>query len=223
MRRLNLFLMIFASGVMMMGCANWSNTGKGAAVGAGSGGAIGGLIGNRSGNTAGGAIIGAAVGGAAGAAIGKYMDRQAAELEAIENAQVERVEEGIKLTFESGILFGFDSYTLTPESQQSVMELAEILNKYPETNLLIEGHTDNRGSQSYNQGLSERRANAVTNYLKMRGVSGDRLTTVGKGFEKPVDSNETDEGRARNRRVEIAIVANDELLEKAESGELDED
>jgi len=222
MKRLHLFLMIFASGVMMMGCADWSNTGKGAAIGAGSGGAIGGLIGNRSGNTAGGAIIGAAVGGVAGAAIGKYMDKQAAELEAIENAKVERVEEGIKVTFESGILFGFDSYTLTPESQQSVMELADILNKYPETNLVIEGHTDNRGSASYNQGLSERRANAVTNYLKMKGVSGDRLTTIGLGLNNPVDTNETDEGRARNRRVEIGIVANEELLEKAESGELEE-
>ena len=206
----------------MMGCADWSNTGKGAAIGAGSGGAIGGLIGNKSGNTAGGAIIGAAVGGVAGAAIGKYMDKQAAELEAIENAKVERVEEGIKVTFESGILFGFDSYTLTPESQQSVMELADILNKYPETNLVIEGHTDNRGSASYNQGLSERRANAVTNYLKMKGVSGDRLTTIGLGLNNPVDTNETDEGRARNRRVEIGIVANEELLEKAESGELEE-
>ncbi len=221
MKRLNLFLMFFASGVMMMGCADWSNTGKGGAIGAGSGGAIGGLIGAKKGNTAGGAIIGAAVGGLAGAAIGKYMDKQAKELEAIENAKVERKEEGIKVTFDSGILFGFDSYSLTPESQESVMELAGILNKYPETNLIIDGHTDNRGTASYNQGLSERRANSVTNYLKMRGVSGDRLTTRGMGFGNPIETNETDEGRAKNRRVEIGIVANDELLEKAESGELD--
>ena len=222
MKQLKLFLMIFASGVMMLGCADWSNTGKGAAIGAGSGGAIGGLIGGKKGNTAGGAIIGAAVGGLAGAAIGKYMDKQAAELEAIENAKVERVEEGIKLTFESGILFGFDSYSLTPESQKSVMELADILNKYPDTNLIIEGHTDNTGSASYNQGLSERRANAVTNYLKTKGVSEDRLTTQGMGLSNPVDTNETEAGRAKNRRVEIAIAANDELIEKAESGELEE-
>jgi len=221
MKRLNLFLMIFASGVMMMGCADWSNTGKGAAIGAGSGGAIGGLIGNKSGNTAGGAIIGAAVGGAAGAAIGKYMDKQADELEAIENAKVERVEEGIRLTFESGILFGFDSYSLTPESQESVMELAEILNKYPETNLMIVGHTDNRGAESYNQDLSEKRASAVANYLKMRGVSEDRLTTIGQGFDNPVETNDTEEGRARNRRVEISIAANEDLVDKAESGELE--
>lgn len=221
MKRLNLFLMIFASGVMMMGCANWSNTGKGAAVGAGSGGAIGGLIGGKKGNTAGGAIIGAAIGGAAGAAIGKYMDKQADELETIENAKVERVEEGIRLTFESGILFGFDSYSLTPESQESVMELAEILNKYPETNLMIVGHTDNRGAESYNQDLSEKRASAVANYLKMRGVSGDRLTTIGQGLDNPVETNETEEGRARNRRVEISIAANEDLVDKAESGELE--
>nr|MBI1230983.1 OmpA family protein [Cytophagales bacterium] len=206
---------------MMMGCANWSNTGKGAAVGAGSGGAIGGLIGGKKGNTAGGAIIGAAIGGAAGAAIGKYMDKQADELEAIENAKVERVEEGIRLTFESGILFGFDSYSLTPESQESVMELAEILNKYPETNLMIVGHTDNRGAESYNQDLSEKRASAVANYLKMRGVSGDRLTTIGQGLDNPVETNETEEGRAKNRRVEISIAANEDLVDKAESGELE--
>lgn len=221
MKRANLFLYVLISAFLLSGCSNWSNTGKGAAIGAGSGGAIGGLIGSKKGNTAGGAIIGAAVGGVAGAAIGKYMDKQAQELEAIENAQVERVEEGIKITFESGILFGFDSYALTAESQQSVLELAEILNKYPETNLVIEGHTDNRGSASYNQGLSERRANAVANYLKMKGVSSDRVTTIGLGFDKPVDTNETDEGRAKNRRVEIGISANDDLVEKAESGDLE--
>lgn len=221
MKRVKQLLVMALCGILIAGCANWSNTGKGAAIGAGSGGAIGGLIGGKKGNTAGGAIIGAAVGGAAGAAIGKYMDRQAREMEAIENAQVERVEEGIRIVFESGILFGFDSYALTPESQESVMELAEILNKYPDTNLIIEGHTDNRGSASYNQGLSERRAGAVANYLKMRGVSGDRLTIVGHGLDRPVASNDTDEGRAQNRRVEIGITANEDLVEKAESGEIE--
>jgi outer membrane protein OmpA-like peptidoglycan-associated protein len=221
MKNMKFLVGLFLSGIVISSCADWSNTGKGAAVGAGAGGAIGGLIGNKKGNTAGGAIIGAAVGGAAGAAIGKYMDRQAKELEAIENAQVERVEEGIKIVFESGILFGFDSFALTPDSQKSVMELADILNKYPDTNVVIEGHTDNRGSASYNQGLSERRANSVANYLKTKGVSGDRLTTIGFGFERPVASNDTDQGRAQNRRVEIGITANETLLEKAESGDLE--
>lgn len=205
---------------LLFGCANWSNTGKGAAIGGGAGGAIGGVIGAKSGNTAAGAIIGAAVGGAGGAAIGRYMDKQAKELEAIEEAEVERVGEGIKLTFESGILFGFDSYELTPASQESVMELARILNDYPETNVMVEGHTDNKGSAEYNKGLSERRANSVANYLKMQGLNGERISTRGMGLEYPIESNDTETGRAKNRRVEIAIWANDELKEKAESGEI---
>lgn len=212
---------IILSTTLMFSCANWSNTGKGAAIGGGAGGAIGGIIGSKSGNTAAGAIIGAAVGGAGGAAIGKYMDKQAKEMEAIENAEVERVGEGIKLTFESGILYDFDSYELTPASQESVMELARILNEYPETNVMVEGHTDNKGSAKYNKGLSERRANSVANYLKMQGVSDDRITTRGMGLENPVESNETEAGRAKNRRVEIAIWANEELKEKAEKGELE--
>src|SRR5690606_5633976 len=208
---------------LLFGCANWSNTGKGAAIGGGAGGAIGGIIGSKSGNTAAGVIIGAVVGAACSGAIGKYMDKQAKELEEIEAAEVERVGEGIKLTFESGILYGFDSYELTPASQQSVMELARILNEYPDTNVLIEGHTDNKGSAEYNQGLSERRAVSVANYLKMQGVDGSRISTRGLGLENPVESNDTEAGRAKNRRVEIAIWANEELKEKAEQGELEVD
>ena len=125
MKSIKPILGITLGAALFFSCANWSNTGKGAAIGGGAGGAIGGVIGAKSGNTAAGAIIGAAVGGAGGAAIGKYMDKQAKELEEIEAAEVERVGEGIKLTFESGILYGFDSYELTPESQESVMELAD--------------------------------------------------------------------------------------------------
>ncbi len=149
---------IILSAAITFSCANWSNTGKGAAIGGGAGGAIGGLIGSKKGNTAAGAVIGAAVGGAAGAAIGKYMDKQAKEMEELENAEVERVGEGIQITFDSGILFGFDSYELTPQSQENVMKLAKILNDYPDTNILIDGHTDSKGSEEYNQTLSERRA-----------------------------------------------------------------
>lgn len=221
MKSFNSILGITLGATLLFGCANWSNTGKGAAIGGGTGGAIGGLIGSRSGNTAAGAIIGAAVGGAGGAAIGKYMDKQAKELEAIEAAEVERVGEGIKLTFESGILYGFDSYDLTPASQESVMELARILNEYSDTNVMVEGHTDNKGSADYNKGLSERRATSVANYLKMQGVDGERITTRGLGLENPIESNDTETGRTKNRRVEIAIWANDELKEKAESGEIE--
>lgn len=220
MKSLKPILGITLSAALLFSCADWSNTGKGAAVGGGTGGAIGGFIGSKSGNTAAGAIIGAAVGGAGGAAIGKYMDKQAKELEAIESADVERVGEGIKLTFESGILYGFDSYDLTPASQESVMELARILNEYPDTDVMVEGHTDNKGKADYNQGLSERRAVSVANYLKMHGVQGDRVSTRGMGLEQPIESNETEAGRAKNRRVEIAIWANDELKDKAEKGEI---
>ncbi|KEO74592.1 OmpA family protein [Anditalea andensis] len=213
---------ILLGAFFIFGCANWSRTGTGAAAGAGAGGVLGGVIGSRSGNTAGGAIIGAAVGGTAGAAIGRYMDRQAKEIETeVQNAEVERVGEGIKVTFESGILFGFDSYSLTPAAQENVRELARILNEYPDTNIMIEGHTDNRGAAEYNQGLSERRAKSVANYLKMQGLAADRVTTTGRGFNDPVATNDTDEGRAKNRRVEVAIWGNEDLQEKAERGEIE--
>ena len=221
MKTLKSLLGIILSASILFSCADWSNTGKGAAIGAGAGGALGGLIGNKKGNTAAGAVIGAAVGGAAGAAIGRYMDKQAEEMEALEDAEVKRVGEGIQITFDSGILFGFDSYQLTPQAQENVMKLAKILNDYPDTNIMINGHTDSKGSEEYNQTLSEKRANSVSNYLKMQGISGVRLTTIGHGESLPVASNDTDEGRSQNRRVEVAITANEELIEKAESGELD--
>ncbi len=205
----------------LMSCANWSNTGKGAAIGGGAGGVLGGIIGSKKGNTAAGAVIGAAVGGAAGAAIGKYMDKQAEELEELENAEVERIGEGIQITFDSGILFGFDSYDLTPQSQENVMKLAKILNDYPDTNIMIYGHTDSKGSEEYNQNLSEKRAGAVSNYLKMQGIERMRLSTIGHGETLPVAPNDTDAGRAKNRRVEVAITANEELVKKAENGELE--
>ncbi|GAB3648858.1 OmpA family protein [Echinicola sediminis] len=221
MRTLKSLMGIMLSASILFSCADWSNTGKGAAIGAGAGGALGGLIGNKKGNTAAGAVIGAAVGGAAGAAIGKYMDKQAKEMEELENAEVERVGEGIQITFDSGILFGFDSYQLTPQAQENVMKLAKILNDYPDTNIMIYGHTDSKGSDEYNQSLSEKRANSVSNYLKMQGISNVRLATEGQGESMPVATNDTEAGRAQNRRVEVAITANEELVEKAENGELE--
>ncbi|MDN3669970.1 OmpA family protein [Echinicola jeungdonensis] len=221
MKTLKSILALVLSSALIMSCANWSNTGKGAAIGGGAGGVLGGIIGSKKGNTAAGAVIGAAVGGAAGAAIGKYMDKQAEELEELENAEVKRVGEGIQITFDSGILFGFDSYALTPQSQENVMKLAKILNDYPDTNIMIYGHTDSKGSEEYNQDLSEKRAGAVSNYLKMQGIDRNRLSTVGHGESMPVATNDTDAGRAKNRRVEVAITANEELIEKAENGELD--
>ncbi|MCH7412569.1 OmpA family protein [Belliella sp. R4-6] len=224
MKKLKSIKSIFAQvlgAVFLFSCASWNNTEKGLAVGGGTGGAIGAVIGNKSGQAGKGAAIGAVVGGAAGAAIGIYMDKQAKKIEEeVRDAEVERVGESIKLTFDSGILFGFDSYSLTPAAQDNIMKFAEILKEYPDTDLSIEGHTDNRGAYQYNLGLSERRAASVKNYLKMQGIEDDRMVTIGFSFDKPIATNETDEGRAKNRRVEILITANDELVDKAEKGEI---
>lgn len=197
-----------------------SNTFKGGAIGATSGGAIGALIGNKAGNTAMGAIIGAAVGGTGGALIGRYMDKQADELEAdLEGAKVERVGEGIKVTFDSGILFAVGSSDLSDASKMNIEELAATLNKYEDTNILIEGHTDSSGSNELNQKLSEDRAASVSNYLAMQTVAMDRITTTGYGEDQPVADNSTAEGKQQNRRVEIAIFANKKLQKAAERGD----
>jgi outer membrane protein OmpA-like peptidoglycan-associated protein len=206
--------------LVLSGCSA-SRTAKGGAIGSGAGGAIGGVIGSQSDHTAKGAILGAMIGGAAGAIIGEYMDRQANELEGeLEGATVERVGEGIQITFDSGILFDFDSYTLREASEINLRELAETLKEYDETKVLIEGHTDNVGTDAYNMNLSRQRAASVEDYLSILGVSDDRLISKGYGEEQPVASNDTDAGRQQNRRVEIAIYANDDLKEAAREGEL---
>ncbi|MEL7834171.1 OmpA family protein [Fodinibius sp. Rm-B-1B1-1] len=204
-------------------CKNWSKTAKGGTIGAGAGALAGAVIGEVTGdNTVKGAIIGAAVGGAAGAAIGNYMDRQAREMRKdLENAEVERVGEGIKITFDSGILFEVDSYNLQKPAKENIAELSEILKKYEDTNILFAGHTDNTGSEKYNQELSEERGKSVAEYTSFLGVDSNRMTIIGYGETEPVTSNETAEGRQQNRRVEIAIYANDELKEAAKNGELD--
>ncbi|MFO7607796.1 MAG: OmpA family protein [Candidatus Krumholzibacteriia bacterium] len=194
------------------GCASMSRQQKGAVIGAGSGAVIGGVIGNQAGNTAVGAIIGAAVGGAAGAYIGNYMDNQAEEIERdLEGATVERVGEGIKITFDSGILFAVDRAELQAAARQNLTDLAVILNKYADTAVLIEGHTDASGSDEYNLGLSRNRAQAVANFLEGRQVLPTRFTIMGYGESQPVADNATADGRAANRRVELAIMANDKL------------
>lgn len=193
-----------------------SNTVKGGAIGAGAGAILGGLIGKAAGNTAAGAIIGAAIGGTAGALIGNYMDRQAEEMQRdIKNAKIERVGEGIKITFDSGILFQTNSAELQTTAKSNIESLAKILNKYEDTNILIEGHTDSTGSAEYNQTLSERRAEAVASFAKGLGVAGPRFTTVGYGKTQPIATNTTPEGRQANRRVEVAIFANDKLKDAA--------
>lgn len=199
-----------------MGCAEWSRTAKGAAIGAGAGGAAGALIGYATGSTVAGILIGAAVGGVAGGFIGNYMDKQAAEIERdIQGAKVERVGEGIKITFSSGILFDVDKANLKDGYKAELTELTTILNKYADTNILLAGHTDSTGSDEYNLELSDRRAQSVSNFLVSQNVNSARIATEGFGKSHPIASNDTAEGRALNRRVEVAIWANEKLKKVA--------
>lgn len=194
---------------------------KGGLIGAGVGGVAGGLIGHKAGNTAVGVLIGAGIGGAAGALIGRHMDKQVEELQAdLEGATVQRVGEGILITFNEGLQFDSDSYKIRSESDQNLNKLTEVLQKYEDTEILIEGHTDNTGSEAYNQTLSEKRANAVKVYLSSKGVLSERLLQKGYGENQPLSDNDTAEGRQNNRRVEVAIYANDKMKKMAEKGEL---
>jgi outer membrane protein OmpA-like peptidoglycan-associated protein len=224
MRAKNLLLvaaLLMINLLLFITSCSWNNAQRGGAIGAGAGAGAGAAIGSQSNHTITGAIIGAAVGGATGALIGNYMDKQAAELrEDLKNAKVERVGEGIKITFDSGILFSVDSYDLTATSQNNLTELAKTLQKYDDTNILIEGHTDNTGTSSHNLTLSENRANSVSRFLKSYGVAGSRIATNGYGEKQPVADNKTTEGRMQNRRVDVAIFANKKLKKAAEKGEL---
>lgn len=202
------------------GC-NLTRTAKGTVIGAGAGAAAGAVVGRALGDTAKGAIIGAVVGGAAGAVIGRQMDRQAEELERnLANAHVERVGEGIAITFDSGLLFAFDSAEIQADARENLTNLARSLRDYPESDVLIVGHTDSVGNENYNMGLSNRRAQSAKNFLVSQGIPSDRVRTEGRGELEPIADNETDVGRRENRRVEVAIFASDEYIErvKAETG-----
>ena len=195
--------------VFLLGsCATKNQTG--AVVGAAGGAVVGGVIGKVAGSTAAGVIIGAAVGGVAGAIIGAEMDKQAQELKQnIPGATVERMGEGIAVTFASGLLYDFDSDAVRPEAQKNLMSLATSLNQYPGSDILIVGHTDQVGSEAYNQTLSERRAAAAATFLVTQGVSRSRVATRGVGEAEPVGPNDTEAGRQQNRRVAVAIYASE--------------
>lgn len=205
---------------VMAGCAGMTKTQKGVVIGTGAGGAVGAGIGKAAGNTALGAIIGAAVGGVAGGVIGRQMDKQAEELEKIEGAEVVRVGEGINVTFESGVLFGIDQSSLTSNAQTKIRELAGVLAKYPETYILIEGHTDASGSDAHNMTLSQSRANSVASYLQAQNITANRIKTAWYGENQPKFPNDSEANMTKNRRVEFAIYANEQMKEKAkiESG-----
>lgn len=208
----SLLAAVALASLVVSGCASMNSKERGAVIGASTGAAIGGVIGNNtgSGSTAKGAIIGAVVGGAAGAIIGHQMDQQAKEIgQSIPGAKVERVGEGIEVTFDSGLLFDFDSDRIRPAAAANLTELARSLNKFGDSNLLIVGHTDSQGDDAYNQALSYRRANSASAYLQSQGVPSTRVSTSGRGESEPVASNSTDDGRQKNRRVEVAIYASE--------------
>jgi len=200
-------------------CHSVNKTQKGAAIGAGTGGIIGAFIGKSAGNTALGAIIGGAVGGTAGAFIGRNMDRQAAEIkQTVPGATVIREGEGIIVKFDSGILFDVDKTDIKPAAQTNLQNLAVSLQKNPQTNIFIIGHTDDTGTPDHNVDLSLRRAMAVKEYLTSVGVNASRLSPQGKGETEPIVDNGTPDGRAQNRRVEIVIVANAKMKDQATQG-----
>jgi outer membrane protein OmpA-like peptidoglycan-associated protein len=217
MKRQITLLVVLGLAVGALSCAGSSKGQEGAVIGAGAGAAIGAIIGHQTGHTAGGAVIGGVAGGVAGAVIGDYMDKQAVEMKNdLGDAKVERVGDGIQVTFGSGILFDVDKYDLRADARTEIAQMAAILSKYPDTNVRIEGHTDADGSEAHNQTLSENRASAVKALLSEHGVATERMKSFGFGETRPVASNETADGKQANRRVEVVIEPNEELRRQAE-------
>ena len=213
---------------VLTGCATLNNLAKGSLIGGVGGGAVGAGVGADIGGDKGaaiGAAIGTAVGAGAGAIIGNVMDKKAEELAALEAAQVETVEDAnglkaIKVTFDSGILFATNKSNLSAEAKSNLKKFADEMKDLSDTDITIYGHTDNTGSAGVNERLSLQRANAVSAELQADGIAKSRITTEGKSFTMPVADNSTAEGRAQNRRVEVFISANQNMIAAAENGEL---
>lgn len=220
---------IIFSEMTFTGCASMSNTGKGAVIGGGSGAALGAGIGALAGKGKGaaiGAAVGAAVGAGTGALIGRRMDKQKKELEKIEGAKVESVTDvnnlqAIKVTFDNAILFSTNKSELGASSRASLTKFANSLKDAPDTDITIYGHTDNTGSRAVNERLSKERAEAVANFLVGQGISRSRIITEGLAYDQPIADNSTAQGRAQNRRVEVYITANENMIKKAENGTLE--
>ncbi len=210
-------MVLAGASLILSGCASMTKAHKGAAIGTAAGGTIGAVIGKVSGNTALGAVVGAAVGGTTGAIIGNKMDKQAEEIRnQVPDAKVERVGEGIVVEFSSNILFAFDRSELSSEARDNLDKLVTVLEAYPDTDIELQGHTDNTGSKAYNQTLSENRASAVSGYLAQKGITNERMTIKGFGLTMPKYDNDTEEGRAQNRRVEFLITANEKMIADAD-------
>ena len=222
----NAAALFLSAGLLLTSCETVQNANsqqKGTAIGTAAGAVLGGVLGNnigKGGNTAAGAVLGGIIGGVAGNVIGKKMDKQAKEIQdTLPGAEVERVGEGIKVTLKENMVnFGFDSSNLTAAAKTNLDKLAQVLVNNPDTNINIYGYTDSKGADAYNLALSERRAAAVKSYLSTKGIAASRMTTKGMGEAEPVATNDTDAGRAENRRVEFAITANAEMVKDANTG-----
>lgn len=234
MRKISGQILLLSSSVILMisSCETikkTSNQDKGVVIGTAGGAVLGGVIGNNVGNknnSALGAILGAVVGGVAGGIIGNKMDRQAEKIKTeVPGAKVERVGEGIDVTFDennpdgskAGVYFETNKYNISANSKLALDKLQKIFAEYPETNILIEGHTDNVGTDTYNMGLSQRRATAVGDYLKAAGVSSSRLIIKWYGESQPKVENTSDVNRALNRRVQFVITANEKMKADAKA------
>lgn len=210
-------IVIIVAAVTLAGCAGMSNQGKGTAIGAAAGAVVGGLVSNNIGAV----LLGAAIGGAAGNLIGKKMDKQAKQLrQAVPTAEVQRVGEGINMTFDSGLMFSINSSTLNDAYKDDLAAAAAVLKSYPDTNILVEGHTDDTGSDAINVPLSQKRAETVQSFLVSQGVAPSRLQTKWFGSSQPKFPNDSEANRAKNRRVELAIYANDAMVADAKAGTL---
>lgn len=211
-------LILTTAAILFSGCKSMNNTQKGTGIGATAGAVAGALIFK---NTAAGAIIGAAVGGTAGYAIGRHMDKQAEDIKAaVPDAEVTRVGEGIEMTFNSALLFQINSAELSTAAKIDLQKLAGVFKEYPETNILVEGHTDDTGSDEYNMALSEKRAHSVSGYLQSQGLPESRFQIKWYGETQPKYPNDSDTNRVKNRRVELAIFANDNMKKDAADGEV---
>ncbi len=213
-----IILPVLILALLFAGCSKLSNTTKGTAIGAGAGAGVGALAGKALGSTVKGALIGAVVGGATGNIIGHRMDQQAKELEqSLRDAEIQRIGEGIAITFDSGLLFGFDSSVIQPDARANLTQLAASLKEYPDSDIVIVGHTDSRGSEEYNLSLSNRRSEAAKTYLVSRGIPSSRIQAQGRGELEPIADNNLEEGRDQNRRVEVAIIASEEYVNRIQA------
>ena len=223
MKKMKAMILTLCAGMVMMGC---NNLAKGTAIGAAGGAVLGAVVGKIAGNTAVGAAVGTAVGAGTGALIGKHMDKVKAQAEAVKNAQVESVTDAnglqaVKLTFDSGILFATNKSDLNASSKSALNQCATLLKNNADCDIAIIGHTDNTGSDAINNPLSQKRAQAVYNYLIQQGCSASQIRTVeGQGSTNPVADNSTAAGRQQNRRVELYMYASQAMIDAANNGTL---